>query len=83
MDGFSIHGYVFTATDCLGEPAETDEAIPIWTPIEKIPFHEMWEDDIYWLPQVLFGKYVNARFVFEGERLLDYQIAIDADLPRN
>ena len=25
-DGYSLHGYVFTATGCVGEPQETDEA---------------------------------------------------------
>ena len=72
--------YVFIAAGFEGSVTETDEAAPVWTPIESIPFHEMWEDDIYWLPHVLFGKSVDARFVFEGESLLDYQIAVDGDL---
>ena len=75
-----ILGYVFVAQDFSGTPTETDEASPIWTPLDQIPYHEMWQDDIYWLPHVLFGKSVDARFVFKGEQLLDYQVAVDTQL---
>ena len=66
-----IHGYVFVATDYRGTATETDEAVPLWTPVDSIPYEEMWEDDPLWLPQVLKGHRVDGRFVFEGERLLD------------
>jgi len=46
----------------------------LWTPVDEIPYEEMWEDDIYWLPQVLSGKGVDGRFVFQGEDLLDWQV---------
>ncbi len=69
-----IHGYVFTATDFSGSPAETDEAIPMWTPVDQIPFDEMWQDDRFWLPQVLDGAYVEGWFSFEAETLLDYRL---------
>jgi 8-oxo-dGTP diphosphatase len=36
-DGYSLHGYVFTATGCDGDPQETDEAVPQWTPEDRIP----------------------------------------------
>jgi 8-oxo-dGTP diphosphatase len=71
-----IHGYVFTASDYTGTPAETDEAIPMWTETDKIPYEEMWEDDQYWLPQVLDGKVVEGWFSFIAEALLDYKIRI-------
>ena len=69
-----LHGYVFVATDFEGTPTETDEAIPIWTKIDAIPFDEMWDDDRLWLTQVLNGQSVMGYFTFEGERLLDYQV---------
>jgi|TARA_Y100000310_G_scaffold303099_1_gene341113 8-oxo-dGTP diphosphatase len=69
-----IHGFVFVATDYTGTATETDEAIPVWTPLDEIPYEEMWSDDIYWLPQVIAGKCVDGRFVFQGETLLDYQV---------
>ena len=71
-----IHGYVFTATDYTGTPTETDEAIPLWTPTNELPIDKMWEDDQYWLPQVLDGAYVQGWFSFESETLLDYVVKI-------
>jgi 8-oxo-dGTP diphosphatase len=41
-DGHSIEGTVFTAGDYEGTPTETDEAIPLWTPLDAIPYEEMW-----------------------------------------
>lgn len=71
-----IHGYVFVATHYQGTATETDEAIPLWTPTDKIPYEEMWEDDIFWLPQVLAGQCVDGRFVFRGETLLDREVVV-------
>jgi 8-oxo-dGTP diphosphatase len=71
-----IHGYVYVATDYHGTATETDEAIPLWTPLDQIPYQEMWEDDPFWLPQVLAGHCVDGRFVFEGETLLDSHIVV-------
>jgi len=64
-----IHCHVFTATEFEGTPTQTEEAIPLWTPIEKIPYDQMWEDDQYWLPQMLEGKKFLGKFVFEGEQI--------------
>ena len=71
-----IHAYVFTAADYDGTPTETDEAIPLWTEVDKIPYEAMWQDDRYWLPQVLAGATVNGWFTFMGESLLDYKIKV-------
>ncbi|MCX6996298.1 MAG: 8-oxo-dGTP diphosphatase [Kiritimatiellaeota bacterium] len=69
-DGFSIHGYVFTATGFEGEPRETDEAIPVWAPTDALPYHRMWADDRVWIPLLLQGKKFTARFLFDGDLLL-------------
>jgi len=37
-DGYSIHVHVFIADDCEGEASETDEAVPLWTPVDAIPY---------------------------------------------
>ncbi len=77
IDGFSIHGYVFTATGFEGTPTETDEAIPLWFPIDDLPFDRMWEDDHTWFPHMLAGRYFSGRYIFEDDRMLD--LAIDLD----
>ncbi|NQV64630.1 MAG: 8-oxo-dGTP diphosphatase [SAR86 cluster bacterium] len=71
-----IHGYVFIATDYEGTPTETPEAIPLWTPINDIPFDEMWDDDRLWLPAVLSGKAIHGWFTFAEEHLLDSKIQV-------
>ena len=69
-----IHGHVFVATDFEGTPTETDEAIPHWFRFEDIPFEEMWDDDVLWLPRVLNGESVQGYFTFVEETLIDYKV---------
>jgi len=71
-DGYSIHVFVFSARGYAGEPTETDEAIPLWFPLDAIPYDEMWADDVLWLPRLIAGGAVGGRFVFEGDELLDH-----------
>jgi 8-oxo-dGTP diphosphatase len=73
-DGYSLQCTVFTAADYAGEAIETDEAIPLWTPLDAIPYDCMWEDDRYWLPGLLAGNRFIARFCFDGERMLSREI---------
>lgn len=56
------HCPVYFATKWKGEPKESDEMQPRWFPRNKIPFHEMWDDDILWLPRVLRGEKLHAEF---------------------
>jgi len=77
-DGFSIHGYVFTATGCEGAPRETDEAVPVWVPADALPYHRMWADDRVWMPLLLQGRKFSARFLFDGELLLGCAVDLPA-----
>jgi 8-oxo-dGTP diphosphatase len=72
LDDYSIHTHVFTTTEFRGEPRETDEAFPLWTPIDALPYSEMWEDDFLWLPRVLNGETVSGYFLFDGDTMLDH-----------
>ncbi len=72
-----IHAYVYTATGYQGQPTETDEAIPLWTPISRIPYDKMWQDDEIWLPEVLRGNKVRGWFAFEKENLLDHRLEVN------
>ncbi|MEI6532840.1 MAG: 8-oxo-dGTP diphosphatase [Candidatus Roizmanbacteria bacterium] len=56
--------HVFLSSEGVGEPTETEEMLPQWYKINDIPFDLMWDDDKYWLPQVLKGKKLNAEFMF-------------------
>lgn len=74
IDGYSIHVHVFVARHYTGVPTETDEAVPLWCPVSDVPYHEMWADDSVWLPEVLAGSGVDGRFIFDGDRLLEYDV---------
>jgi 8-oxo-dGTP diphosphatase len=78
-DGYSIHVSVFRADDCDDEPRETDEAIPLWTALDAIPYDEMWEDDRIWLPLLIAGERFSGRFVFDGDRMLDAALVEASD----
>lgn len=76
-DGYSIHVYVFTADGCVGAPAETDEAIPLWVPVGEIPYDRMWEDDRLWIPLMLEGRPFKGRFLFDGDVMRDQEIRVE------
>ena len=76
-DGLSIHCTVFRAEGYHGEPTETDEAIPLWTPLDAIPYERMWEDDQYWLPLMLEKQPFRGVFLFDGSCMVDHRIDID------
>ncbi len=71
-DGHSILCYVFLANGYRGRPVETDEAVPLWTPIQAVPFDEMWEDDRVWMPWLLRRQPFFGRASFDGERLIGH-----------
>lgn len=74
VNGESLHIHVFRADAVEGEPAETDEAVPVWTPVDDIPYDRMWEDDRYWLPHLLEDRPFEAFARFDGDRMLECQV---------
>ncbi len=75
-DGYALQAYLYVAAGYRGTPRETDEAIPYWFDQRALPFAEMWADDALWLPEVLAGRTVTGRFVFEGEAMLDHSLVV-------
>jgi 8-oxo-dGTP diphosphatase len=73
-DGLALHCVVFTAEGCHGEPVETDEAIPHWMAPSEIPYHDMWADDIHWLPGMLEGKKFKGYFHFDQDLMLSHRV---------
>lgn len=66
--------HVFRADDFSGIPTETDEAVPLWTPLDAIPYERMWEDDRQWLPLMLADTTFRGRFVFEDETMCWHEV---------
>ena len=81
VDGLKLFCHVFRANDCLGEPTETEEAIPHWTKVEAIPYHEMWEDDREWFHHLLARQNFLGYFDFDGDTMLTCRVDAVAGLP--
>lgn len=75
-DGYNLYGRVFFAWEFEGEPTETPEALPFWCPVDRIPWEQMWEDDRHWLPRALEGLWVSGRFVFDEDKMGDFEIRL-------
>jgi len=58
-----VHAFICDQWD--GEVLETVEMRPKWFNREVLPWNDMWADDIFWLPAVLNGDKVKAKFLFE------------------
>lgn len=71
-DGLKMLVHVFLAESHEGEARETEEAIPRWTALAELPFGEMWEDDRFWLSELLTeGATFTGKFRFDGELMED------------
>ena len=80
VDGYSIHVWVYRTREFAGVPTETREAEPLWCNIARIPFDEMWEDDKYWLPKLIRGEKFQTRWIFDGDRMVDFLIEPDGEM---
>jgi 8-oxo-dGTP pyrophosphatase MutT (NUDIX family) len=70
--------HVYVTDSWTGSPVESDEMVPEWFDLEKIPYQKMWVDDEHWLPHVLAGKFVTATFVFApNESILEKEIKVN------
>ncbi len=60
-----------------GEPTESAEMRPCWFSRDALPFAQMWQDAAYWLPRILDGQLIRARFTFldDNETVRDAEIA--------
>lgn len=76
LNGYSISVHLFVGERWTGELCESAEANPLWVPFDRIPYEEMWEDDRIWLPDLLRGSRIEGRLLFDGDRLVEYEILV-------
>lgn len=67
------HCYIYVSNKWIGNPTETEEMIPKWYQFNNIPFNQMGETDHLWIPEVLKGHIVNAKFCFDKDEKLIYK----------
>jgi 8-oxo-dGTP diphosphatase len=68
--------HVFLVGHWDGEPTESAEMRPCWFARDVLPFAQMWQDAAHWLPRILDGQSIRARFTF----LDDNETVRDADI---
>ena len=74
VDGMRLYCHVFRADGCLGEAQETEEAIPRWTPVDAIPFEEMWADDREWFHLLMARRRFQGYFDFDDDEMLSRRV---------
>ena len=74
VDGMRLYCHVFRADGCLGEAQETEEAIPRWTPVDAIPFEEMWADDREWFHLLMARRKFQGYFDFDDDEMLSWRV---------
>lgn len=62
-DEHEVH--IYKVTSYKGEVVETEEMQPAWFVDSKIPYSEMWTDDIFWMPLLLQDKKFSGTFSFD------------------
>lgn len=77
VGGLRLHVRVYVAHGWVGTPGESDEAIPIWTRLDALPYDEMWADDRVWVPELLAGRRFALRALFDGDAMLDHHIDLE------
>lgn len=70
--------HVFMVQHMGSEAVETEEMRPQWFRIGDMPYKSMWEPDAHWMPVVLEGNKIKAKFVFaeDGEGVVEKEITI-------
>ncbi|MHA2621793.1 MAG: 8-oxo-dGTP diphosphatase [bacterium JZ-2024 1] len=56
---------VFVATRFRGKPRAGPEGRIRWFPVSRLPLHQMWQDDLYWLERLLTGETILGIFYFD------------------
>ncbi len=77
VDGLGLLCHVFRAESFTGTPVETGEAIPLWTKVDAIPFHEMWADDYMWFHHLIAKRKFTGNFEFDGDTMLTCEVLLD------
>lgn len=67
--------WLYLVDKYTGTPQSSNEGEVKWFKLTEIPYCEMWEDDIHWLPKVINGKKVIGEFVFDkNDKIISHDL---------
>lgn len=69
--------HVFLSERWVGVPQEGREMRPAWHAVDQLPYEQMWQDSVYWLPRFLGGERIRGRFVFDTDNETIADVTID------
>lgn len=58
---------VFLAESWTGEPSESQEIVPHWYSVDRLPTVDMWADAEHWLPAMISGRRMDVRVVLAAD----------------
>lgn len=64
--------YIYKCHKFDGKIQETEEILPAWYDMDKIPYERMLADDLLWLPSVLKGNKIIGKVKFTKEMGMTY-----------
>jgi 8-oxo-dGTP diphosphatase len=70
--------HVFLARSWRGVPKEGREMKPAWFGVGDLPFGQMWQDALYWLPRFIAGERIRGSFVFDDDSETVVDATVDA-----
>ena len=63
----NMYMHVYTCTKYAGEITESEEMLPNWYELDKIPYEKMLADDLLWMPMALNGKHFVGDVAFDKD----------------
>jgi 8-oxo-dGTP diphosphatase len=66
--------FVFSANEFTGALIDSPEGTLAWIPDDSILDLPLWESDHLFLPWIREGKFFSARFVYERDRMCEYDV---------
>jgi 8-oxo-dGTP diphosphatase len=59
---------IYVVEDWSEEPGESNEMRPASFKVDEILYGSMWQDAWIWIPPILDGKKIEAKFVFKEDK---------------
>ncbi len=75
-DGLAQHCEVFRSEKAEGDLIETDEAKAFWSRVSEVPYGRMWQDDEFWFPHMVEGRYFKGYFTFDDDLMLSKEVVV-------